>query len=62
MVKNKKVKKTDSKYCVITSVNLNIGWDILEQGKSYTMDEKSLEFIKTTLSFQKWRVKMTKLD
>ncbi len=58
--KNKSVKKNDSKYLVLSNVKLKLWHIVLEENKTYFMSLKTVELLKTTRTYKKWNIKISK--
>ncbi len=59
MWKNKKSEKTDLKYYVLSTSNLDLGINILEANKEYCIDKKTYELLKQSSFYKKWSLILT---
>lgn len=59
MWKNKKSEKSELKYYVLSTSNLNLGNNILESNKEYCIDQKTYELLKQSSFYKKWSLILT---
>jgi len=60
--KNEVAEKSDLKYWVISSVNLDLGYMVLEAKKEHIITQKMADLLKNTIFFTEWSLKINKID
>lgn len=58
VVKTTKVKKNDLNIWFISTSNIEIGANTYEANKSFTVDEKTAELLKSSIFYKKWTLKL----